>query len=47
MHPTSLKAAALEIVFGMCSKEKTRLEKVTSCCTVSYYPEFDSDIEFG
>ena len=43
----SLKSAASEIVFGMCCEEKTRLDNVTSCSTVEYYPEFDSDFEFG
>jgi len=46
-QPTSLKAAASEIVYGMCNKEKFRLDLVTSCSTVEYYPEFDSDFEFG
>jgi len=46
MQPASLKSAASEILFGMCCKEKTRLDKVTSCSTVEYYPEFDSDFEF-
>ena len=47
MQPPSLKSAASEFVFGMCCKEKTRLDKVTSCSNVEYYPEFDSDFEFG
>jgi len=47
MHPTSLKAAASDILFGMCNKEKVRLDLVTSCSTVEYYPEFDSEFEFG
>jgi len=46
MQPTSLKAAASEIVFGMCNKEKTHLGQVTPCSTVSYDPEFDLDVEF-
>jgi len=47
MQPTSLKAAASEIVFGLCTKEKGLLDQVTSFSTVEYYPEFDSDFEFG
>jgi len=43
----SLKAAASEIVFGMCNKEKVRLDHVTSFSTFEYYPDFDSDFEFG
>ena len=47
IQPTSLKAAASEIVFRMCNKEKVRLDLVSSCSTVEYYPDFDSDFEFG
>jgi len=47
MQPSSLKAAASKIVFLMLNKEKVRLDQVTSCSTVEYYPEFDSDFEFG
>ena len=47
MQPPSLKAAASECVFAMCNKEKTRLDQVTYCSSVSYYPEFDSDFKFG
>ena len=47
MQPTSLKAAASEIVFRMCKKEKVRLDLVSSCSTVEYYHDFDSDSEFG
>jgi len=43
---TSLKAAASESVFGLCNKEKGRLDQVTSCSSVEYYPEYDSNIEF-
>ena len=46
-QPPSLKAVASEILFGLCNKEKGRLDLVTSCSTVEYYPEFDSDFEFG
>ena len=47
MQLSSLNSAASEIVFGMCTKEKTRLDQVTYCSTVPYYPDFDSDFEFG
>jgi len=47
MQPSSLKTAASEILFGMCNKEKVRLDLVTSYRTVEYYPEFESDFEFG
>ena len=45
-HP-SLKSAASEIVFRMCNKEKVRLDHVSSCSTVEYYPDFDSYFAFG
>ena len=41
-QPPSLKSAASEIV-----KKKKRFDNVTSCSTVEYYPDFDSDFEFG
>jgi len=47
MQPPSLKAAASEIVFRMCNKEKVHLNHVSSCSTIDYYPNFDSDFEFG
>jgi len=47
MQPPCLKAAATEIVFRMCNKEKMRLDLVNSCSTIEYYPDFDTDFEFG
>jgi len=48
MQPPSLKSLASEIVFGMCNREKVRLDEINSCSPIGELElSFDSDYEDG
>ena len=48
MQPPSLKSLASEIVFGMCNREKVRLDELNSCSPIAELElAFDSDYEDG
>ena len=47
LHATpSSKPAASEIVFRMCNKEKVGLDLLSSCKTLEFDADFDSEFEF-